>query len=217
MAINTLDMVLVHRMFRHEFQDVLALIDDVPAGDVARAGVVGDHIAFLVSALHHHHAAEDELIWPTLQGRVPGSKTDLDRMADQHEVIAASVHGVEALLAAWTTSADRELAQRLTAAVSELSALVDEHLDDEERTALPIIAKHMRDEEWQAVGKRGASFLSARNMRLGIVLGAMVLGSASEDERQIFMSNVPVPQRLMVQLFGARTMAAYRQRPYGSA
>ena len=37
MAINTLDMVLVHRMFRHEFQDVLALIDDVPAGDVARA------------------------------------------------------------------------------------------------------------------------------------------------------------------------------------
>ena len=75
----------------------------------------------------------------------------------------------------------------------------------------------MRDEEWQAVGKRGASFLSARNMRLGIVLGAMVLGSASEDERQIFMSNVPVPQRLMVQLFGARTMAAYRQRLYGSA
>jgi hypothetical protein len=53
-------------------------------------------------------------------------------------------------------------------------------------------------------------------MRLGIVLGAMVLGSASEDERRIFMSNVSLPQRLIVQLLGTRTMAAYRRRLYGS-
>jgi hypothetical protein len=69
MSINTLDIVLVRRVFHREFRDVLALIEDVQAGDVARARVVGDHVVFLVSALHHHHMAEDELVWPTLHGR----------------------------------------------------------------------------------------------------------------------------------------------------
>jgi hemerythrin-like domain-containing protein len=216
MTVNTLDMVLVHRVFRREFRYAAEFIEGVRAGDVAHAQVVGDHLTFMLSALHHHHAAEDDLVWPKLQARVAGSEADLQRMVDGHAAIAAAVHRVEKLLAGWTKSGNREPGQQLVAAVAELSALVDDHLDDEERTALPIIEKHLRDDEWQATVKQGASFLSARNLRLGIVLGGMVLGAASDDERRVFLSNMPLPQRLMVKLFGTRTTAAYRRRLCGS-
>jgi hemerythrin-like domain-containing protein len=212
MTAKTLDMVLVHRVFRRELHDVTALIDGVADRDVVRAQVVGDHLAFILSALHHHHMAEDELVWPKLQARMSASNRDIQRMSTQHAAIAAAVHRVEKLLGTWMTSGQRSCGQQLVAGVTELSALVDEHLDDEERVALPIIEKHLRDDEWRATIKRGASFLSARNLRLGIVMGGMVLDAASRDEGRAFIANMPLPQRLMVQLFGARTTAAYRRR-----
>src|ERR1700742_1672807 len=65
------DMFVIHRVFRREFADLPALIAAVPAGDAERAAIVGDHVKFIVAALHHHHAAEDDLAWPRLQSRAP--------------------------------------------------------------------------------------------------------------------------------------------------
>ena len=62
MSIDAVDMMVVHRVFRREFQDMPGLIAAVAAGDTARAKVVGDHVKFMVDALHRHHAAEDELV-----------------------------------------------------------------------------------------------------------------------------------------------------------
>jgi hemerythrin-like domain-containing protein len=95
MTVNTLDMVLVHRVFRREFRYAAEFIEGVRAGDVAHAQVVGDHLTFMLSALHHHHAAEDDLVWPKLQARVASSEADLQRMVDEHAAIAAAVHRVE--------------------------------------------------------------------------------------------------------------------------
>lgn len=214
MPSNTLDMLLVHRVFRREFRGMSALIDGVAAGDLSRAEVVGDHLAFVLAGLHHHHAAEDELLWPKLKSRVPGREGDLNRMVEQHDEVATAVEHVESLLPKWTKSADPALSRQLVAAVAELSALVHEHLDDEERNALPIIEEHLTRKEWAVVTKRGAAFLSARNLRLGIALGGLVLDGAP-DERRVFLSGVPLPQRLIVQLFGVRTAAAYKRRLYG--
>ena len=215
MTVNTLDMLLVHRVFRREFHDVTELIDGVSDGDAARARVVGDHLAFMLSALHHHHAAEDELVWPKLRDRVAGSEADIARMEDEHSAIAGAVHRTEVLLGPWVESGSRGGGRQLAAAAAELTVLLDEHLEDEERIALPIIEKHLRDDEWQATLKRGASFLSARNARLGVVLLGMVLSAASKDERRVFISNLPVPQRLMAKLFGTRAAASYKKRLFG--
>jgi len=58
MPIDALDMTHVQRVLRREFHDIPELIAAVPAGEAARAKVVGDHVTFMVDALHHHHAAE---------------------------------------------------------------------------------------------------------------------------------------------------------------
>ena len=216
MPIDALDMKLVHRVFRREFDGMPQLIADVPAGDRARAKVVGAHLTFIVGALHHHQCAEDDLVWPRLQARVPAREADIARMEAQHARIAAAVQCVHADLATWVDSPDPSAGERLLAAVAELGRLVVEHLDDEELNGVPLIQEHLTDGEWQAAVKRGVSFLSS-HPRLGIVLGGLVLDYATSDERRIFMAGVPLPQRVLVRLLSPRMTASYRRRLYRAA
>jgi hypothetical protein len=113
-------------------------------------------------------------------------------------------------------TADPKLTEELSAAASELSTCVARHLDDEERNALPVIEEHLTQREWAAAVKRGAAFISVCNLRLGLVLGGLVLDAGSEEERRIILSGAPLPQRVVVQLFGARTAAAYRRQLHGT-
>jgi hemerythrin-like domain-containing protein len=215
MPIDASDMLVVHRVFRREFNGMAALIAAVGDGETDRATIVGAHMRFLLAALHHHHAAEDDLAWPKLKSRVPGRAADIARMADQHAEIATAVDRVESLLAEWTKTAAPALTDQLSAASNELSASVDRHLDDEERNAVPLIEQYMTQQEWTAATKQAASFISPRNLRLGLVLGGLVLDASSEEERRMILSGAPLPQRLVVQLFGARTLATYRRRLSG--
>ena len=210
------DMFVIHRVFRREFAGLPVLIAAVPAGDTRRATVVGDHVKFIVAALHHHHVAEDDLVWPKIESRAPASTPDVARMVDEHAEISAVVERLESMLADWTGSADASLTQQLSTAAGDLSAVVDRHLDDEERNAVPLIEEHLTPQEWTAALKQAASFISLRNLRLGVVLGGLVLDEASPRERQKILSDAPIPQRIVVQLFGVRSAASYRRRLHGA-
>jgi hemerythrin-like domain-containing protein len=216
MPINALDMRLVHRVFRREFAAIPRLIADVPAGDSARAKVVGDHLTFMLDALHNHHAAEDEMVWPLLHNRVPGRADDIERMENQHSDIVAAVERVSANLSEWVGSPGGPTADRLLEAVGELGAVVVEHLDDEELTAVPIIQEHLSQDEWDATVKRATAFLTS-HPRLAIVQGGLVLDYASADERQTFMSGVPLVPRLLLRFLSPRMTASYRRRLYAVA
>jgi hemerythrin-like domain-containing protein len=213
MAIDAKDMTLVHRVFRREFHDIPDLIAGVPAGDTARAKVVADHVTFMVDGLHHHHAAEDELAWPIILVRAPTQQAEIQRMEAQHGGIATEIVRVQSDLSEWTKAADRSAADQLLVSVAELSQRIAEHLDDEERNAVPIIEEHLTHAEWQAVVKQGASFLS-KHPRLGIVLGGLVLDNSSPEEQRKFLSRVPLPHRLLLRLLGTRMTASYRRRLY---
>jgi hemerythrin-like domain-containing protein len=213
MSVDALDMTLVHRVFRREFDDIPRLIAAVPIGDTGGAKVVAAHLNFMVDALHHHHAAEDELAWPVLIARAPMRGDEIARMGEQHEGIAAAINRVQADLSAWTKTVDRSTRDELLGSVTELANRVVQHLDDEERNAVPVIEEHMTQSEWQAAIKRGAAFLSS-HPRLGIVLGGLVLDYASPDEGRKFLAGVPMPQRLLVKLLSPRMTATYRRRLY---
>jgi hypothetical protein len=213
MPVDASDMTLVHRVFRREFDGFPELVAAVPPGDTARAKVIGEHLRFMVDGLHHHHASEDELVWPKLVGRDPDRRDVIERMEAEHADIAAAVLRAQASQSMWQASADPALADQLSAGIAELTALIVKHLDDEERNAVPIIEEHLTDAEWGAALKRGASFLSS-HPRLGIVLGGLVLDYASSDERLKFLSGVPQPQRLLLKLLSGRMTAAYRRQLY---
>jgi len=215
MALDATDMMLVHRAFRREFANIPGLIAGVPSGDTKRAKIVADHLQFIIDGLHHHHAAEDELAWPVLIARLPERRDEIARMAEQHEDIAAAITRVQSDKAEWMNAVDGPTSQRLQTSVAELARLLVEHLDEEERVAVPIIEEHMTQAEWKAATDRGASFLSSRPV-MGIVLGGLLLGYADPRERRSFLAGVPVPQRMLLKLLSARMAASYRRKLYGT-
>jgi iron-sulfur cluster repair protein YtfE (RIC family) len=215
MALDATDMMLVHRAFRREFANIPGLIAGVPSGDTKRAKIVADHLQFIIDGLHHHHAAEDELAWPVLIARLPERRDEIARMAEQHEDIAAAITRVQSDKAEWMNAVDGPTSQRLQTSVAELARLLVEHLDEEERVAVPIIEEHMTQAEWKAATDRGASFLSSRPV-MGIVLGGLLLGYADPGERRSFLAGVPVPQRMLLKLLSARMAASYRRKLYGT-
>jgi len=215
MALDATDMMLVHRAFRREFANIPGLIAGVPSGDTKRAKIVADHLQFIIDGLHHHHAAEDELAWPVLIARLPERRDEIARMAEQHEDIAAAITRVQSDKAEWMNAVDGPTSQRLQTSVAELARLLVEHLDEEERVAVPIIEEHMTQAEWKAATDRGASFLSSRPV-MGIVLGGLLLDYADPGERRWFLAGVPVPQRMLLKLLSARMAASYRRKLYGT-
>ncbi len=134
MPTDAFEMALVHQAFRNELHNAAGLIRDVNGRDTNRAAIVGGHVDFIATALHHHHAAEDEVIWPKLRERAATREVDITRMEDTHRDIADDIARVRKIASSWADSADPRLAQQLVGVVEQLSARVDEHLEDEERS-----------------------------------------------------------------------------------
>jgi iron-sulfur cluster repair protein YtfE (RIC family) len=216
MATDAFEMAMVHRVFRTELHNAAGLVRDTEPGDIKRSALVSAHLTFMADALHHHHLAEDELVWPKLHERAPSLGADATRMERQHNGIARAVDTVRAIAPRWRGSAEREVTDELASAVDALSALVDEHLADEEANAVPLINEHLTPKEWQQAIDRGAAFLW-KHPKLGLVLGGFVLAEASPDEQVRFLAGVPLPQRTLMRLFGHRAYASYCMPLYGQS
>lgn len=204
---NTVDMLMVHRVFRREFGLAPRLVRSVNPGDTARAELVGTHIEFLLQMLHHHHTGEDELVWPKLLERALPETDLIDEMRQQHQVVSALLDRAEELLPAWRATGDSTAADQLATALEGLEAPLDEHLTEEEVRVLPIIEEHLSVAEWGQVGERGLAGIP-KNWRL-LALGA-VLDESSAEERSELMAHVPLPARLAYQLIGRRQYPRYR-------
>lgn len=52
------EMPIIYRIFRRQFAEVRALVQEAPAADATRVGVVADHLGFLLDGLHMHHTTD---------------------------------------------------------------------------------------------------------------------------------------------------------------
>lgn len=201
--VDTWEMGVIHKMFRREFRALPGLIRAVPAGDTARAELVGDHLAMLADGLHHHHSGEDELLWPKLLDRVGSLNTELvQRMESQHETVATGLSTVDRMLPRWRTTADAAVGSELAAALDSVSAALDVHLLEEEREILPLVSIYITEAEWHALGERGKASMP-KGAKGFVILGA-ILEDATPTERARFLALLPPPVRLLYKLVGAR-------------
>jgi hypothetical protein len=137
-------------------------------------------------------------------------------MEKSHIRIAEDIAQVTEDAKSWVGSADPRSAERLAGALEQLCLRVDDHLADEERTIVPLINTHLTPKEWRQFLARGGRFLFV-HPRLGLVLAGFVLNPLSAADRERFLANVPLPQRMAFQWFGMPTFAAYRDRLYQAA
>jgi Hemerythrin HHE cation binding domain len=169
----------------------------------------------MAEALHHHHAAEDVVIWPLLRARLATRDVDVTRMERSHHEIAESIARTRATAASWSVSADPQVAEQLVCDLDEFRARLVTHLADEESTVVPLINRHLTPREWRRFLARGGRFLF-KHPKLGLVLAGFVLDGMSVQDKRRFLANVPPPQRVAFRLFGRRTFVAYRDQLYGS-
>ncbi|MEV7385524.1 MULTISPECIES: hemerythrin domain-containing protein [unclassified Streptomyces] len=205
---HTHEMVVVHRVFRRESALLPRLVRAVPEGDTARAARIVGALGDYTMGLHHHHHAEDELIWPLLRSRAAQDEALVGRMTEQHETIDRTLAAVAEWTPVWERSADRISGEELALALQAHRTALLEHLDEEERSVLPLVAEHLTVAEWDLVGERGMEGIP-KNKRM-LALGA-ILEEATPEESAYFLGKVPLIGRLLWQAIGRRQYAALRR------
>lgn len=212
--VDTWEMVLVHRVFRREFRMLPVLIGAVAPGDTARAAVVADHISTLTGALHHHHAAEDDLLWPVLSRRT-GVPADLvQRMETQHDRLHVLLAGIDELTPGWQAGADVATRDKLSEAVTQLCAALDEHLDDEENEILPLVERHVTEAEWRTLMAQGQKAIP-KNAKAFVFVGT-ILAEATPRESALLLRELPIVVRWAWHLVGPRIYRKAHARLLGN-
>ncbi|WP_432968167.1 hemerythrin domain-containing protein [Dactylosporangium sp. CA-233914] len=152
---NLLGITINHRSMRGDtrrFAEVTrAIADGSVPGTPGRAKAIQRYLTSLCDGIHHHHQAEDDVLWPILHATA-GAEVDLAELTDDHaqlDPILDRIRAESAALAA--TPGDRAAAANLSDTLATLRDLLDEHIDDEERTVFPVIRRYVSGEQWQHV------------------------------------------------------------------
>ncbi|WP_460063842.1 hemerythrin domain-containing protein [Streptomyces sp. YKOK-I1] len=209
------DMYMSHTMFRREIGLAPALIRGVADGDVARAGVVADHLRIVDNGLHHHHVAEDKHLWPRLLERnAADAEPVVQVMEEQHDVVDKLLDEVRVGLAQWRGTADAAQGQALAATTALLADRLAEHLAAEEDLAVPLLAKHVTAAEWGQMIADSAGDVAPEQMPL--IFGMMAYEADPSTVRDIIAQMPPEISGVIGDL-AAQAYAAHAEQVYGTA
>ena len=125
--------------------------------DRKRATAIADYLDDLCESIHHHHSAEDDVLWPVLEASA-GAHVDLTELSDDHSVLDPKLHRVRA--GAGALRADGVVTAALAADLADIRDTLHEHIADEEKTIIPLIRRYVSQQDWDSVEaqirKRGA-------------------------------------------------------------
>jgi hemerythrin-like domain-containing protein len=114
--------------------------------DRKRAVAIGDYLADYCDSVHHHHSAEDEVLWPVLE-RSAGAHVDLTELSDDHAVLDPKLTAIRAGARALRDTG--RVSAALAADVADLRTVLHEHIADEERTIVPLIRRYVPVADWE--------------------------------------------------------------------
>ena len=171
-----------------------------------RVRFLADHIDFGVAALHHHHEAEDALLYPKLIERVPEQAPMTEQIEHEHQLIKTALDAASAACGTWRQRPCGETGEALAAALGQLNSVVQPHLDDEEQKVVPLAAETLTQQEWDAIGEHSGAQIP-HNMR-AIVFG-MMLEPLDEADRAYMKRNLPAPVRMLYPFLIGRPWKKY--------
>lgn len=211
---DTRVMGLIHTIYRREFRLAGEAIRGVTPGDTARAAVVADHLELVHDNLHHHHTAEDDLLWPKLLERVPEELAPLVHlMEQQHATVEALLEEIADVLPRWRSTADRVDRDALADLHDRLYVHLVEHMDAEEERLLPIASRNVSQEEWEEMGAAARSG-TPRSKSL-LVLG-MIVQDGDPELVSVMLAGAPAPVRWLLPRLGRRAYRRHARAVYGT-
>jgi Hemerythrin HHE cation binding domain len=135
------------------------------------------------SLLHVHHTAEDDALWPVVREAVTGRPDDLALLADMAEEHAS----LEPLLETIDVALGR--GDSAPASRTELAERLQQHLEHEEKAALPLVDATLSPDQWMHFGQVAAERVGP-NMPNYL---PWVLDGADEDTTARVLGVMPEP------------------------
>jgi iron-sulfur cluster repair protein YtfE (RIC family) len=209
------EMAMVHRMFRRESLLAADVVRRVECCDTSRARIVAAHLRLIGTVLHHHHTAEDELVWPLLEERAPAQVSEhVLCVVDQHRRVDVAHAAVEAELVEWSRRATEESRDRLAYALERLTVSLIEHMDYEEEYVVPVMEEHIGIIEWNEIVAGMTGGLDPGELLL--MLG-MTMYEGDSDIIDNTIANMPPEVRVGIRATAALAYADHAQLIHGSA
>ncbi|GAA2081951.1 hemerythrin domain-containing protein [Actinomadura alba] len=192
---NRLDMTAMYAMHdavRRELRHIAkaaATIDDDPRRVLSTAA----GWELFKKALHVHHTAEDDALWPAMRGALADRPDDLallEAMEAEHAAIDPVIAAIDAALA------DRESGrERLGDLTDALATGLSGHLEHEEDEALPLIDATLTEEQWRHFGQVHGSLIGPDVPRIL----PWLLDGASTEAVATMLAPLPEPVRIAYQ------------------
>jgi len=197
---------MLHATFRRDFALLAEKLRATRTGEGPSGAAIARWYDHLVIQLHHHHSIEDSELLPILRAKSddPALNGPLDVVRRQHdemdEILARVEDGMRGV------RFEAAASEKLIAAVDELVIHLNQHLDDEERDAFPVLEKLMTADEFEQFE---AAVRKQMGLRGAAVTFPWVLEGADEPTRQAILGQLPVPMRLVCRFVW---VPAYRRK-----
>ncbi|MFI7586380.1 hemerythrin domain-containing protein [Spongisporangium articulatum] len=152
---DIIGMRLAHRVMLRDLRRTAEVAQAISAGRVAatprRTRALATYLELLAESVHHHHAAEDDILWPVIEKRA-GGHIDLTELSDDHSVLDPKLARLREAARALATAPDSEdAAAALALQLAQLRDLLEEHIAEEERDVFPVILRYLSVGDWAEV------------------------------------------------------------------
>jgi iron-sulfur cluster repair protein YtfE (RIC family) len=151
--------------------------------------------------LHIHHTAEDSDLWPRVERAVADRPQDI--------ALLAEMEAEHARLDPLLTAVDQALHQGsadIDGLVDALATALGDHLEHEEKSALPLIQEVLTPADWGAFTGR---MRETQGLRGAAVFVPWIVDGIPPADRAAFLGALPPPVRVLNRLFWE---AGYRKR-----
>lgn len=154
--VDLTNMYVMHHAFRRDLRDFRESVADAELSDLDRWRALLKRWRMFGHALHSHHTAEDEGLWPMLLERVAASGDDearavLEAMQAEHARIDPVLEECEEGFARQASRPTEAVRSALEHSLDAATELLGGHLGHEERDAMALVQRYMVEADWQHI------------------------------------------------------------------
>lgn len=163
---------VIHRSMRTDSRRFAQVLDTVDPDDLAGLDQLARWFDGFKRAIVAHHRVEDAAYWPALRARDPEFAAEQKSLVDDHHDLDQALVAITHALETMRESAGRprwSLAKHeAVAAVDRLVDLLDEHVQEEEATALPRLAAVFTVEEYAGIQAKAHKMGKLRDLSFAV-------------------------------------------------
>lgn len=154
---DVLGMQIAHRVMLRDLDRATGMAMAMADGGVPvtrrRARAFVRYLGLMAESIHHHHRAEDDVLWPVIEQRA-GSHIDLTALTEDHEALDPKLDGLRNAVSQFGSDASRRTAGVLASRLVEVRTMLVEHIAEEERDTFPVIRCYLSVADWRDVENR---------------------------------------------------------------